>query len=59
MSLVDDADWKADQLADKLSGWLRARPERATEQEVLTALHEWLKSQLALLGVKTSEESPK
>lgn len=53
--LVSEADWRAEVLADKLVEYLRCQPQRATSQDVLTAMREWLKSQLALLGVKTSE----
>jgi hypothetical protein len=57
MTVQDDADWRADELTDKLVGWLVCRPEKATRQEVLTAMHEWLKSQLAMLGVATSVDT--
>lgn len=56
MGLQDEADWRADDLADKLIGHLSCRPEKATRQDVLTAMHEWLKSQLALLGVEATAQ---
>lgn len=46
-----DADYLADDLADKLFGFLAACPQRATREDVTVAMHEWLKSQLVILGV--------
>ena len=40
--------------ADKLSAFALRRPTDTTSADVVLAMHEWLKSQLDLLGVKTT-----
>lgn len=47
-----DADYRADDLADKMFGFLAACPQRATREDVTVAMHEWLKSQLVILGCR-------
>ena len=43
-------------MIDKVFGYLATRPERYSRQDVLTAMHEWLKSQLVILGVPTNRK---
>jgi hypothetical protein len=52
-AMVAEAEYREDDLAGKLIGFLACRPETATRADVTSAMHEWLKSQLALLGVPT------
>lgn len=52
--ILEEADWKAEQLADKLSAFALRRPTDTISADVVLAMHEWLKSQLDLLGVKTT-----
>lgn len=53
---LSDADYRADDMIDKVFGYLATRPERYSRQDVLTAMHEWLKSQLVILGVPTNRK---